>query len=410
MRRPLVILLICLASTRAILSDYCSTDQFSELAERYGYSVQAQSTRTKDGFHLTLFRLVQEGSIVEGRPVAFVQHGFRNCADSWMSNDKDKSLVAKLVEAGFDVWLGNSRGTKYSMKNDHFSQTDEEFWGFSFHEIAIFDLPALISHVLKTTGQHSLVYIGYSQGTTEMFAALADPATSKWVNRVVSHFVALAPIAFLNNLRSPYILGLLPMKDFLLSYMRIMNLNLIEKNKCSPLLKEQTDVFIRNCENEKDLPKECLVPYEETDEFPKENNLKQTGYFMNSDPQAFNLQSVAHFCQLTVSTVPIFRRYDYGAQKNMEKYGQVEPPHYNLSLVKTKITAYVGTADLISTVKDVETLKENVPQMRVNYLEKWGHLTFLLGKNCSPVYNKIVMELSNQIKPSKMKPRQTHLA
>lgn len=36
----------------------------------------------------------------------------------------------------------------------------------SFHEMAIYDLPAMINFVLQKTGQKQLYYVGYSQGAT----------------------------------------------------------------------------------------------------------------------------------------------------------------------------------------------------------------------------------------------------
>lgn len=36
----------------------------------------------------------------------------------------------------------------------------------SFHEMAMYDLPAAIDFVLQKTGQQQLHYVGYSQGCT----------------------------------------------------------------------------------------------------------------------------------------------------------------------------------------------------------------------------------------------------
>lgn len=36
----------------------------------------------------------------------------------------------------------------------------------SFHEMAMYDLPATINYILQKTGQEQLYYVAYSQGTT----------------------------------------------------------------------------------------------------------------------------------------------------------------------------------------------------------------------------------------------------
>ena len=44
--------------------------------------------------------------------------------------------------------------------------TDMLFLYCSFHEMAMYDLPAMINFVLRKTGQKQIYYVGYSQGAT----------------------------------------------------------------------------------------------------------------------------------------------------------------------------------------------------------------------------------------------------
>lgn len=40
------------------------------------------------------------------------------------------------------------------------------FFCFSFHEMGMYDMPAIIDFVLAKTGQQQIFYVGYSQGAT----------------------------------------------------------------------------------------------------------------------------------------------------------------------------------------------------------------------------------------------------
>ena len=54
-----------------------------------------------------------------------------------------------------------------------------------------FDMPAVSDYIREATSQQKMAYIGHSQGTTQMFAALAkDP--EYWKERI-SAFMVMAP-------------------------------------------------------------------------------------------------------------------------------------------------------------------------------------------------------------------------
>jgi lysosomal acid lipase/cholesteryl ester hydrolase len=86
--------------------------------------------------------------------------------------------------------LGNNRGNKYSKKNVHHSPTSAAFWNYSIDQFAFHDIPDTIDYILATTGQKSLSYVGFSQGTAQAFATLSIHPN---LNEKVSVFVALAP-------------------------------------------------------------------------------------------------------------------------------------------------------------------------------------------------------------------------
>lgn len=47
----------------------------------------------------------------------------------------------------YDVWMGNSRGNTYSRHHISLSNNDKKYWDFSFHEMAVHDIPAEIDFI-----------------------------------------------------------------------------------------------------------------------------------------------------------------------------------------------------------------------------------------------------------------------
>lgn len=74
-----------------------------------------------------------------------------------------------MHDAGYDVWLGNARGTSFSRKHKLLDPDSPSFWDYSFNEIGRYDLPAMIDYVLTITNRTALHYIGHSQGCTAFF-------------------------------------------------------------------------------------------------------------------------------------------------------------------------------------------------------------------------------------------------
>ncbi|NXS14256.1 LIPM Lipase, partial [Neodrepanis coruscans] len=134
------------------------------------------------------------------KPVVFLQHGLFGEGSHWVENLANNSLGFILADSGYDVWLGNSRGTSWSHRHQHLSADQAEFWDFSFHEMAMYDLPAMVDFVLQKTGQKQLHYVGHSQGSTIAFIAFsAMPELAQKIKM----FFALAPVVTAKYARSP---------------------------------------------------------------------------------------------------------------------------------------------------------------------------------------------------------------
>jgi lysosomal acid lipase/cholesteryl ester hydrolase len=62
------------------------------------------------------------------------------------------------------------------------------------------DLPAVIDHILQTTGAEQIFYAGHSMGTT-MFYVLCSERPE--YNSKIRAMFSLAPVAFMSNVKSP---------------------------------------------------------------------------------------------------------------------------------------------------------------------------------------------------------------
>lgn len=112
------------------------------------------------------------------------------------------TLAYLLADEGYDVWMGNARGTRYSRKHETLNVTQSEFWDFSFDEIGRIDLPESIDYILGKTDQDDLFYVGHSQGTTVFYVMCS--VKPEYNEKIIAQF-SMAPVAFLSNIVSPFL-------------------------------------------------------------------------------------------------------------------------------------------------------------------------------------------------------------
>lgn len=154
--------------------------------------------------------------------IMFFSHGLLGTSAEFITY-RNISAAYFFVEHGFDVWMGNTRGTFLSPNHTTLDANSFEFWEYSWHEIGkcqaskpylkilneirtiffssgIYDLPAQIDYVLEATKQDHLSFIGHSQGATVGFVLLAElPEYSK----KVKIFHAMASPVILKHVNLP---------------------------------------------------------------------------------------------------------------------------------------------------------------------------------------------------------------
>ncbi|KAK9235480.1 Alpha/Beta hydrolase protein [Lipomyces kononenkoae] len=196
-RRMYAIFVPTVTKERTIVQEICSAAGFVDICRVYGYRVEEHIVKTTDGYLLGVHRIYQskqevaDNVVPRGKPVVYLHHGLLMNSEVWVClTDPRRCLPFLLVERGYDVWLGNNRGNKYSKKHVHLQASDNEFWNFSMDEFALYDIPDTIDYILAATGQKALAYIGFSQGSAQAFAALS---LHPGLNDKVKVFLALAP-------------------------------------------------------------------------------------------------------------------------------------------------------------------------------------------------------------------------
>ncbi|XP_057506263.1 triacylglycerol lipase 2-like [Actinidia eriantha] len=83
---------------------------------------------------------------------------------TWLLNSSDESLAFILADSGFDVWISNIRGTRFSRRHVTLDPRNSEFWNWTWDDLVTHDLSSVIDFVFKQTGQ-KMDYVGHSMGT-----------------------------------------------------------------------------------------------------------------------------------------------------------------------------------------------------------------------------------------------------
>ncbi|XP_039753387.1 lipase 1-like [Pararge aegeria] len=323
-----------------------ATLYFEELASKYGHPARKYEVATEDGYILTLFNLPGTKDPV------LLMHGMQGTSDIWMLRG-NISLPIVLANAGFDVWVGNNRGNRYSRKHRYLDpDNDAAFWDFSFHELGVYDLSAMIDKVLESTGANQINAIGHSLGTTLFFVL---GSTKPQYNAKVNVLIALAPVCYLNNIP--------PLMSTFFKLAPLIGKSFKNLNIYEVFDKPARDIVRQLCS----LP---LIGYEICIEGvlfaivgsdPKELSREFTKIVYPHFPSSGSLKNFLHLAQLHNRRT--FAHYDYGLLRNKAVYGSSVPPEYELNKVTMPVAIIVGENDKLSVLKDVQILRKKLPNV-----------------------------------------------
>lgn len=175
-----------------------------QLATLHGKSIESHVIKTRDGYLLTLHRIISNNynESKQTNETVLLHHGLLGSSADWILLGPEKSLPYLLSNAGYDVWMVNARGSYYSRGHISLPVNSLKFWKFSWQEMGEYDLPAVIDYIRKLRNYTvEINYIGHSMGATALMVLLS---TTPRYNRYIRMGILLAPLVFVNNIQGPF--------------------------------------------------------------------------------------------------------------------------------------------------------------------------------------------------------------
>ncbi|KAF4382365.1 hypothetical protein G4B88_011317 [Cannabis sativa] len=383
---------VCSAETYSF--DRLSPDQnlCSLIIRPAGYACSEHTILTDDGYLLALQRVSSSkvGNLRQNPlPPVLLQHGLFMGGDAWFLNSPEESLGFILADRGFDVWVGNVRGTRWSHGHVSLSLKDKDFWDWSWQELALHDFAAMLRYIKAVTSTKIFV-VGHSQGTIMSLAAFTQPNIAEMVEAAA----LLSPISYLEHINSKFVLRMVNMHlDQMILAMGIhqvnfrsdWGVNLVDSIcdghlDCNDLL---TSITGKNC---------CF-------------NNSRVDFYLEYEPHPSSAKNIRHLFQMIRKGT--FSKYDYGVVKNLMQYGQLKPPVFNLGNIPESLPLWMayGGDDALADLTDVKhTLKELQSTPELLYLENYGHIDFIISVHAKEdIYNHMISFFNSREKSSSLK-------
>jgi pimeloyl-ACP methyl ester carboxylesterase len=352
-----------------------------EIVRTRGYHMETHYVTTSDGYILTMYNIPygkKSGSTTRNKIPVILQHGLLDSSYTWVCNYDDQSLAFILADHGFDVWMGNNRGNRYGRNHTTFNpDVDEEFWKFSWDEMASIDVPTFINYVTAKTNTSSVGWVGHSEGTIQMFAAGSMTDRNAIVKEAVAKvnlFVALAPVAYVHNIK------VVPLQA------------LSQTDVLDVAYSKGVYEFFPYGRSTQFAPTLCRYDADWCDSFfdvmmgPSENlNKTRLQVYVSEEPAGTSTKNLDHWEQGVL--VDTYQAYDWGTEEeNSKRYGQSTPPLYELNKFVLNVALFTGTNDFLADPTDVQRMVKELPASKIvfqNNQEDYAHCDFVWAPNAA---------------------------
>lgn len=351
--------------------------------------------RTKPlNVHVPYDWLSWENLLESFNDLTFAKLGLTQSSSKYQAPHISDSLAIELANQGYDVWMGNSRGSTYSLNHTKYDyRTDWRYWDFSFHEMGLFDLPASINYILDKRQRKSLGYIGHSQGNLAMF--ILQSIHPEWANKV-KPFIAIAPVAFIPNVYFGIVRLFLKLVSPILTP---TSLNRVLKGQILPKSRATETALDMVCVPKLTTPIcDIMLSLMAGNSFKRANDTL-TPVVAHHIPEGTSILNVLHFGQLVVSGE--FRSFNFGPAGNIRRYGTPWNPYYPIKNIRSPDIAFVsGRTDTLSTVRNVQITKSmlSVPLMDDYVVPDpiWGHADYMYANGAGLLANTHMIGLLNR--------------
>lgn len=226
------------------------------------------------------------------------------------------------------------------------SNSDREFWDFSYDEMIQFDVPATIAYIRAVANSSTVGWIGHSQGTLIMFGLLSE--RPEYAD-IVKPFISFAPVTSVGYITSPvrYLA-----QDFLLRILEYKGGELVPDG----ILRR---IFGRICSLKLiNIPEACTsIAFLIAGGMDKTQiNTTRIPIYLRDESYGTSSKNLVHFGQNVINKR--YSKYNYGENGNQERYGVPQPPDYILERIRSKNLIFMtGQADAMADQIDLKILR-----------------------------------------------------
>ena len=96
------------------LADHDNHTDFTQTCAENGFASESVTVISEDNYVYQLYRIPgKAGEAATKKPAVLLMHGVECDSNFWTPNIPSNAPAFILAEQGYDVWLGNNRGTRY---------------------------------------------------------------------------------------------------------------------------------------------------------------------------------------------------------------------------------------------------------------------------------------------------------